>query len=389
MQDSTDLQNFTRTLISLRPKKSKPKASGNAKSSKSSSARFGLLLEDDEPIASSSSSSSKKKKEKSSKSKDRSEKVVKPERSIRQRGGADAWESDEEEKEAKRRRLSADAHDAQEAHAYQRPGTPPPETEAERLAREEREIEEDMRERDELDARLRAKDRATTKTVVLDRGGTAADGELALRDLMAENQDVRAAKMEEVRLRSRQEYLSKREAQRRDLLKAEILDEQILFKNQTMSRREKQEFDRKVQLLEILEQRSKIDDGRDGYMMPDDYLTEQGKLNSKKQKDALFKRYDENKPIDGEFSTDVDQWELAQTQASNFRTGALDKEPPPEVEYEYVFDESQQIAFEQVGALEGAMSADDALLLAQVAELEKKSTSKFITIFRCLLTYQQ
>jgi hypothetical protein len=88
--------------------------------------------------------------------------------------------------------------------------------------------------------------------------------------------------------------------------------------------------------------------------------------------DVLYKHYEEAKPRDGDFTTDVDQWEASQTKHSTFKTGAMDK--PELVEnYDYVFDESQTIQFVMDAALPGTkMSAADKLLQQQIDEAEKR-----------------
>ena len=145
-----------------------------------------------------------------------------------------------------------------------------------------------------------------------------------------------------------------------------------------ISKRERRELDRKKELLRIVEERLKIDDKWAGYQLPEDYITEQGKIDRKKKENVLYKRYEEAKPKDDQFTTDVDQWEAAQTRHSTFKTGALDK---PELvdDYEYVFDESQTIKFVMESTLggENTMSAADKLLQQQIDEAEKRGKQCF------------
>jgi pre-mRNA-splicing factor ATP-dependent RNA helicase DHX16 len=156
-----------------------------------------------------------------------------------------------------------------------------------------------------------------------------------------------------------------------DLLKLEIEDEKILFRNQKLTKRETEEYERKKELIRIMEARQRIDDGKDGYQLPDDYITEQGKLDQKKRKNALYARYEERKPVDGEFVTDVDQWEASQADKTNMTFGAQDKEIIEE-SYDYVFDENQGIKFLQEGKLAGTLTADAQALMDQIAQAEKK-----------------
>jgi pre-mRNA-splicing factor ATP-dependent RNA helicase DHX16 len=284
------------------------------------------------------------------------------------------WESDEEEREERERKRLREASPAKDeglngdTEERSREALPD-ETEEERLARLE---EEDARERDAFAERMKSKDKETTKKLVADRsskGQAAADA--AARRTLAEDSEARRKAMPDLREHSRQEYLAKRELQRIDLLKLEIQDEAILFRGQKLTKKEIAEHERKKALLRIMEERQRIDEGTDGYMLPEDYITEQGKIDTKKKSNVLYQRYDDNKGQEGQFVTDVDQFEQSQTMASSLKTGALDK-VVIEDEYDYVFDESQAIKWVMDGALEGQLTAKDAALKAQVEELEKK-----------------
>jgi len=130
-------------------------------------------------------------------------------------------------------------------------------------------------------------------------------------------------------------------------------------------------------LLKLVEERLKINDKWEGYMLPDDYINEQGKIDKKKKENALYQRYEEAKPKDDQFVTDVDQWEASQTRHSTFKTGAMDKAELVD-DYEYVFDESQTIKFvmESTLAPQNKMSAADKLLQAQIDAAEKHGKSR-------------
>ncbi|ORY23190.1 P-loop containing nucleoside triphosphate hydrolase protein, partial [Naematelia encephala] len=357
MTDSPDSQGFAAQVHGLVPRKTKaPKAPKVAPEAK----RYAYMMEDE---AESSTSGRKKDRKKEKKEK---EVEVKLGRSSRKRDTEGNWDDepeDLEEPEQKRVRIE----DAQES-------TPPPEeTEEERL---ERERLEDLAERDRFAERMKEKDRDRTKKIVTDhttrtKGGLEADARAAAAEADAE---TRAREMESLRLRSRQEYLNKREQQRLDLLKLEIEDEKILFRNQKMSKRELRVHEQKKELIRLMEARQRIDDGLDGYMMPDDYITEQGRIDSKKRKNALYQRYEENKPADGQFVTDVDQWEESQRYKTDLRTGAMDKDIIEDA-YDYVFDETQGIQFLQEGKLDGTLTAEAQALLDQIAQAEQQAKS--------------
>lgn len=276
------------------------------------------------------------------------------------------WESDEEEKTRKRRRGDEDEEREEEMELDI------PEDEE---TRKERERLRDLEERDAFADRVRDRDREKTKKIVEDRSSknAGAAAEAAQRRLLADDSGAREHAMPSLRQHSRQEYLTKREIQQIELLRKEIMDDEALFGGMKISKRERAELDRKKQLLQLVEERLKINDKFDGYQLPEDYITEQGKIDKKKKENVLYKRYEDAKPKDDQFTTDLDQWEAAQTHNSTFKTGAMDK---PELvdEYEYVFDESQTIKFvmDQTIGGENQMSAADKLLQAKIDEAERR-----------------
>ena len=243
----------------------------------------------------------------------------------------------------------------------------PDEDEAERR---ERERLEDLKERDSFAERMRDKDRDKTKRVVEDHSSknSGAAAEAAERRRLGDDSAARVAAMPSLRERSRQEYLTKRELQQIELLRQEIADDESLFRGMRITKREQRDLDYKKQVLKLAEDRMKIDDKYDGYQLPEDYLTEQGKIDRKKKESVLYQRYEEGK--EAQFVTDVDQWEQSQTKNSTFNSGALDREEAAD-NYEYVFDESQTIQFVMENTLAGVVSAKDAELNARIEELEK------------------
>lgn len=276
------------------------------------------------------------------------------------------WESDEEEKYRKRRKPDDVETNADEE------AMDIPEDEDER---KERERVQDMKERDAFAERVREKDREKTKKVVEDRStrNAGAAAEAAQRRQLADDAEARTHALPSLRLHSRQEYLTKREVQQIELLRKEIADEEAYFHGMKVTKQEQEDLERKKEILRLVEERLKINDKWDGYMLPEDYITEQGKIDKEKKQNALYKRYEEAKPKDDQFVTDVDQWEASQTLHSTFRTGAMDKREVPD-DYEYVFDESQTIKFvmDQTLKGEGMMTAKDKLLHQQIQEAEKR-----------------
>lgn len=229
---------------------------------------------------------------------------------------------------------------------------------------------------------MKDKDKERSKKLVEDRssskGGTAAAEAAELRRL-GDDSAARSVALPSIRERSRQSYLTKRELQQIELLKKEIADDEALFRGMKISKREQRDLEYKKEVLRLAQSRMNLGDKYDGYQLPDDYFTAQGKIDKKKKESILYARYDEQR--DGQnFTTDVDQWEESQTKNSTFTSGAQDKELllPTEEEYEYVFDESQTIAFvmdQTMGGTAAPLSAKDALLKHQIEEAENRGKS--------------
>ncbi|KAI4211056.1 MAG: hypothetical protein LQ351_006176 [Letrouitia transgressa] len=203
----------------------------------------------------------------------------------------------------------------------------------------------DLAERDEFAKRLNQKDAKKTKKLVEDRSSTKEGKEVARRRVLAEDAIAREAAMPDLRIRSRQEYLKKREAEQLALLRKQVAEEsEELRTNPDLSGREKREFAKNRELLQLAEARLKIDDHRDGYVMPEDYITEKGKMDRKKKEEALYKRYiDRDEHGQEKFVTEQEEWEKEQTAKAKAQIAQFER--ADEGDYEYVFDEAQKISF--------------------------------------------
>ncbi|KZT73828.1 hypothetical protein DAEQUDRAFT_356463 [Daedalea quercina L-15889] len=388
LPDTPDAHRFTQEVFSRAPRKSRTKKSSDLARRQAeeqtkllNSQKFGFLLDDDADQGTSDLKSDRVKASGRSSAKDKRERHVR-----KRESDAREWESDEEEKSRKRARTDdGDYHNERTPEEDLDMETPEDEE-----VRRERQRQEDLKERDEFAERVKQRDRERTKRVVEDRSSKAvgAAAEAAERRRLAEDAQARGLAMPKLREHSRQEYLTKRELQRIELLRREIADDEALFAGMKVSKRERRELERKKELLRLVEERLKIDDKYEGYMLPEDYITEQGKIDKKRKEGVLYQRYEEAKPKDDQFTTDIDQWEAAQTKHSTFKTGAMDKREIVE-DYDYVFDESQTIKFVMESTMggEGNMSAADRLLQQQVEEAEKRAqtieeTRKSLPIFQ-------
>lgn len=306
--------------------------------------------------------------------------AIKPEkRKKKKRKAHEAGEGGDEGQEGERKRL---ASVDRRGHSDLEGG----EADEDEAARLERERLRDEKERDEFAARMRAKDKESTKRLVEDRSTSKLDPEAAAKRLLAEDDEARRAAMPSLRDRSRQEYLAKRSQQQIELLRLEIAEEERFFKGVKLSRREQRDLDYKKEVLRLAEERERIQDGEGGYAMPEDYLTEQGKLSTKKKEAALYKRYDDAKAerqAQATHITDVDLFEKEQLERSRIvpaavAPGASTADAGVEAgEYEYVFDEEQTIKFvmDSANRLAGDVKPEDVEMQRRIAEAEAKANT--------------
>jgi pre-mRNA-splicing factor ATP-dependent RNA helicase DHX16 len=243
---------------------------------------------------------------------------------------------------------------------------------------EERERRKDQAEKEAFAKRLQAKDADKTKKIVEDRSSTKEGNILAQRRALAEDAAARSAALPDLRERSRQEYLKKREAERLALLRKQVVEEtEELRSGARLSEREKAEFAKNREVLRIAEERLRIDDHLDGYAMPEDYITEKGKIDRKKKEDAMYKRYVEKDEYGQEkFVTEHEEWE--REQASKAKAQIQSTERADGGEYDYVLDEEQGIKWIMDSRLPGegkGMSKEERFLAAQLDAAEKKALS--------------
>ena len=255
---------------------------------------------------------------------------------------------------------------------------PQPNEELDEEAAKEKAMAQDQAERDEFARRLVLKDAERTKKLVEDRSSTKEGREVARRRALADDAAARQAAMPDLRERSRQEYLKKREAERLALLRKQVREEtEELRSNPRLTRREKDEFAKNREVLRIAEERLNIDDHRDGYMMPEDYITEKGKIDRKKKEEALYKRYvDKDEHGQERFVTEQEEWEREQT--AKAKAQISQSERVDEGQYDYVFDDAQKINFVVDARLESdgkLLSREQRALQEQLKAAEAKAYS--------------
>lgn len=236
-----------------------------------------------------------------------------------------------------------------------------------------REREKDLAERDEFAKRLNEKDTARSRKLVEDRSSKRDGPEAEGRRRLAEDQAAQRAALPDIRLTSREQYLSKRAPEQVALLRKQVAeDDEELRTNADLTDWEKARFAQRRQLLQYNDEREKIDDYRDGYALPEDYITEKGKIDRRAKHDALNRKWvDRNEPKEERFITDHEEVEREQMKRAQIR----DIERVNEGDYEYVFDEAQKINFILADRPKGdgkILSKEERMLQEQIKAAEKK-----------------
>jgi len=241
---------------------------------------------------------------------------------------------------------------------------------------EERERRRDQAEKEAFAKRLHSKDADKTKKIVEDRTSTKEGNILAQRRALAEDAAARSAALPDLRERSRQEYLKKREAERLALLRKQVAEEmEELRSGARLSEKEKAEFAKNREVLRIAEERLRIDDHLDGYAMPEDYITEKGKIDRKKKEDAMYKRYvDRDEYGHEKFITEHEEWELEQAKKAKAQIQSTER--VDEGEYDYVLDEEQHIKWVMDSKLPGegkGLNKEERFIAEQLKAAQKRA----------------
>ncbi|CAI2181811.1 2391_t:CDS:1 [Funneliformis geosporum] len=253
-------------------------------------------------------------------------KKSKKDKNLRKKEKSNSWESDSDDKKSKSSSSKKRSKYSESDDEYEK---------------EEKEKIKDLKERDEFAKRLRQKDKEKTKKLVEDRS-SKAESDAAKRRNLADDAEARRKVLPDIRERSRQEYLRDRTDKQMKMLELGILDEDMLFKGEKLTKKEIRELELKKETLRLTKERLSLSGKTDDYAMPEDYITEKGKIDKKKKETVLYQRYEEDRD-QNKFVTDQDQWEQNQIVKSQLKVGAQDRFKQEE-QYDYVFDD-QSIEF--------------------------------------------
>jgi len=168
---------------------------------------------------------------------------------------------------------------------------------------------------------------------------------------------------DEQRIRSRQQYLQKREAEQLVLLRQQVADEEEEERtNPNLTASELQKFRQNREILRLAEARLNVDEYRDGF-----YMQEAGQSKD----DVLNKRHK-----DREWVTDVQLWEEEQTARAKATSGLRGSgQRVNEADYEYVFDESQKLNFLQDASTKQLLTKQQRVFEEQLKAAEAKAAS--------------
>ena len=168
---------------------------------------------------------------------------------------------------------------------------------------------------------------------------------------------------DEQRIRSRQQYLQKREAEQLVLLRQQVADEEEEERtNPNLTASELRQFRQNREILRLAEARLNVDEYRDGF-----YMQEAGQ----NKEDVLNKRHK-----DREWVTDVQLWEEEQTARAKATSGLRGSgQRINEADYEYVFDESQKLNFLQDASSKQLLTKQQRVFEEQLKAAEAKATS--------------
>ncbi|PQE32413.1 hypothetical protein CJF32_00001194 [Rutstroemia sp. NJR-2017a WRK4] len=247
------------------------------------------------------------------------------------------------------------------------------------VSEEEKERRRDQDEKEAFTQRLLSKDSEKSKKILEDRSSAKEGSITAQRRALTDDIAARKAAMPDLRERSRQDYLKKRETEQLALLRKQVEDEtrELNDPSSELSKREKAQFVKNRELLRLADERIRIDDHLDGYAIPDDYITEKGKIDQKKKQDALHKRYIERDEYGQEkFVTEHEEWDRQQLALA--RNQIHSTERVDEGEYDYILDEDQGIKWIMESKLPGedvGLDREKRFLGEQLKAAEKKAQS--------------
>ncbi|XP_013784938.2 LOW QUALITY PROTEIN: putative pre-mRNA-splicing factor ATP-dependent RNA helicase DHX16 [Limulus polyphemus] len=219
---------------------------------------------------------------------------------------------------------------------------------------------QDLKERDEFAARLKDKDKDKTRSIV-EKSDKKAFQEAAQR-LKLEAED-RKNVVPKLRIESRRKYLEKRKQDKLLELEGDIVDEEFLFSDVSITKREKAEVQYKRKILELTKEheRARELEKVERYHIPEE--------KKEKEPPKSYVEVDEKERVP---NAEQKKWEEERLGSAQMHFGARDaKKQHKEKDYELVMDD----AIEFVQALKMPGSKGKAESEPELSEYEKKKLS--------------
>ena len=136
---------------------------------------------------------------------------------------------------------------------------------------------------------VRNKDDAKQKKLGGDHGGSKEAQEEAEKRLKLLDGDRTQVKWDDLREFSRRKYLEKREGQKVQALDDDIRDNEYLFGDAALTKREAQELEFNKTILNLANEKRNIKDDYDGYQIPQSLQEGEGRQEA--QQEELYQRY--------------------------------------------------------------------------------------------------
>lgn len=163
--------------------------------------------------------------------------------------------------------------------------------------------------------------------------------------------------LNDLKKRSRQEYLKKREEQKLFALKMNVSQEEEMFSDIALTESEKKRLEYNKKILNIAEERRKLERPLDRYALPDSYEVEKNKDKRRAQEQIIYNRYSGK----NEQRDPGDEWQESQIS----KAGASSIKSKNSIEYDLVFDD--EVDFEAFSDPEES----DSLLLTDKSHLKR------------------
>lgn len=243
----------------------------------------------------------------------------------------------------------------------------------------EKERRRDQAEKDAFAKRLLEKDKNKSNKNIVEDSTTKEGSIMAQRRALANDSAARAAAMPDIREKSRQDYLRKREQERIALLRKQVSEETMEVQSGVrLSQKELMEFAKNREVLRLAEERNRIDDHLEGYQLPSDYF-------AKDKGELLNKRHVERDEYGNEKMplTELEEWERSQSSMAKAQIGS--QRVDEDEQYSYVMDEEQGIKWIMDSKVPGTGTDSeflDKLEKAEAKALSMEETRKSLPVYK-------